>query len=213
LAKDRGGEAWESLYNNFVQNVTGMVPVLLQAFSEATLGKSLPSPLGVILGTESNAPDVVPRRLQHLPYDKQYTSKTSHLARKFGELFGVSPVKVEKIAKTIGGLVVADGLALIDEIGYQTGFIEDLRPEQRENNYLLLGHFVSDSTPSRTKQANEFYRKLDEEKRKGSALGKTLSSYNSKISAKFRKLREIESSKVINPASKRQQMKNKSFRR
>lgn len=207
LAKDRGSEAWEAIYHNFAQNLSGSLPPPMQAFSEATIGKSLPSPLGTILGTESNAPDVVPRRLQHLPYDKQYTSKTSHLARKFGELFGVSPVKVEKVAKTLGGLVVADGLALIDEIGYQTGFIEDNRPEQRENNYLLLGHFVSDSSPSRIKQANEFYKKLDEEKRKGSALGKTLSSYNSKISAKFRKLREVESSKVINPTSKRQQMK------
>lgn len=205
IAKSRGGEAWQGLYHNFAQNLSGSTPPLLQAFVQATLEKTLPSPLGFALGTETNAPDVVPKRLKGLPANEQYTSKTSQLARWFGNMWGISPVKLEAITKTMGGLVAADALALVDEIAYWSGLAEDKRPEQKEKNYLLLGHFVSNNTPTRTKYATQFYKMLDEERRAKTPLGKTLTHYNTKISKSFRKYREIEDSK-IDPREKKQKL-------
>lgn len=209
LAKGRGGEGWQGLYANFVENLTGSVPSLLQAFIQGTTGKTAPSPIGLIAGTESRAPDVVPKRVQHLPPEQQYTNRTSYLAKKFGQFWGVSPAKVETITKTMGGLVAADALALVDEIAYATGLEKDKRPEQREKNYLLLGHFVSDNTPSRTKYQQKFYEHLDKQNRSkaaGEKVGKVnLSKYNSEISKLFKKMREIEDSD-INPKEKKQRM-------
>ncbi len=203
IAHGRGGEGWEALYSDFARNITGSMNPLIQAAVEVTTEKSLPSPLGYVLGTETNAPDVVPKRLKGLPANEQFTSKTSQVARWWGNLWGFSPVKVEKIAKTLGGQSASTGLALIDEIAYWSGLAEDKRPEQKEKNYLLLGSFVADSTPTRTKYATQFYKMLDEERRAKTPLGKTLTHYNTKISKSFRKYREIEDSK-IDPKQKKQ---------
>lgn len=82
--------------------------------------------------------------------------------KEFGQLWGVSPVKLERTIKNFGTQIASDMLALTDEIAYATGLAEDNRPEQEEANYLLLGNFLSKSPPSRTKYANEFYEYLDE---------------------------------------------------
>ena len=154
-------DAWKGLYEHFVENLSGDVPPALQIYMEQAAGRSAPSPLGLFLGTESRAPEIVPRRLEGLPPHLQYTSKTSQLARTWGNLWNVSPVKVERFIKGLGTNVATTALALTDELAYYTGFAEDKRPEQREANYLLLGNFVS-SSPSRTKYVNEFYEYLRE---------------------------------------------------
>lgn len=221
---DRSKEAWEGLYHNFVENLSGDLPPLLQNYVELTTGKSAPSPLGLLLGTESRAPEVVPRRLQDLPESMQYTSRTSQLARWFGEHWGVSPVKLDRVISTFGGLVAKDALALIDEAAYWSGLAEDKRPEQRESNYLLLGNFVSNSTPSRTKYAEEFYDMLREATKNKNAQriinekglsdkslesmefnGVHLFAYNRAISKLFKELRSIEDSDM-KPAEKKRQM-------
>lgn len=221
---DRSKEAWEGLYHNFVENLSGDLPPLVQNYVELTTGKSAPSPLGLILGTESRAPEVVPRRLQDLPESMQYTSRTSQLARWFGEHWGVSPVKLDRVISTFGGLVAKDALALIDEAAYWSGLSEDKRPEQRESNYLLLGNFVSNSTPSRTKYAEEFYDMLREATKNKNAQriinekglsdkslesmefnGVHLFAYNRAISKLFRELRSIEDSDM-KPGEKKRQM-------
>jgi hypothetical protein len=215
IAQQRGGEGWQGLWNNFLDNLSGDIPPIVQTYVEWQTGKSLPSPVSALLGGESNAPEVVPRRLQNLPPKYQYTSKTSQLARKFGEIWNISPMKLERAIKSNTGTLGADALALIDEIAYQTGWAEDKRPAQRESNYLLLGNFVSNSPASRTKYANQFYEMLEsarhskEEAKRGgegsSEKFKRLSSYNAKISKKFQEYRAIEDSK-IKPDVKKQQL-------
>jgi hypothetical protein len=215
IAQQRGGEGWEGLWNNFLDNLSGDIPPILQTYVEWQTGKSLPSPVSAVLGGESNAPEVVPKRLQNQPPKYQYTSRTSQLARKFGEIWNISPLKLERAIKTNTGNLGADALALIDEIAYQTGWAEDKRPQQRESNYLLLGNFVSNSPPSRTKYANQFYEMLEsarhskEEAKRGEGGSpekfKRLSSYNAKISKKFQEYRAIEDSNV-KPDVKKQQL-------
>lgn len=125
---------------------------------------------------------------------------------------------------TFGGLVAKDALALIDEAAYWSGLAEDKRPEQREANYLLLGNFVSNSTPSRTKYAEEFYDMLREATKNKNAQriinekglsnnslesmefnGVHLFAYNRAISKLFNELRSVEDSDM-NPAEKKRQM-------
>lgn len=218
-------DAWKGLYHNFVENLSGDLPPLLQNYIELTAGKSVPSPLGLILGTESRAPEVVPRRLQNIPPELQHTSQTSQLARQFGQMWGISPIKIDRTIKNFGSQVAADILALTDEIAYATGLAEDKRPEKREANYLLLGNFVSNSPPSRTKYAEEFYGLLGEATRSKNAQriiqenglsdksfealefnGVPLFAYNSAISKLFKELRSIEDSSDIKPAEKKRQM-------
>lgn len=217
-------EAWQGLTANLTEQISGSVPPILQAYVEYNTGKSIPSPLGKLLGTESRAPDVVPRRLQDLPPELQYTSKTSFVARKFAQMWGLSPVKVERLLSTMGGLVAKDALALVDEMAYFSGLAEDKRPEQREKNYLLLGNFVSDSTSSRTKYQQQFYEYLNEATQSKNAAtyirknglkdanlepithkGVNLFAYNKQISAKLKLLRQIEDSNR-SPADKKAEM-------
>ncbi|HUC95884.1 MAG TPA: LPD38 domain-containing protein, partial [Candidatus Saccharimonadia bacterium] len=218
-------DAWKGLYENFVENLSGDLPPILSNYIEMSTGKSVPSPLGLLLGTESRAPEVVPKRLQDLPSSLQYTSKTSQLARKFGQLWNVSPVKLERTIKNFGTQVASDIFALTDEIAYATGLAEDKRPEQRESNYLLLGNFVSNSPPARTKYANEFYEYLREATQNKNAQkvifekGITDASldsisysdvpifaYNRSISKLFKAMRTVEDDSSLNGPQKKKEL-------
>ncbi len=221
----RAAEAWKGLYSNFTENLSGSLPPIAKAYIETATGKSPMSPLSAILGTESRAPDVIPRRLENLPAKYQVTAKTSQLARQFGDLWGVSPVKLERMIKNFGGNVATDLLALTDEIAYFSGMAEDERPEQREANYLLLGNFVSNSPTSRTKYANEFYSLLNEARESKAAerlikskgiidpelneiqyRGTPLFKYNSEISKLFKAMRAAEENKALSGAEKKEKL-------
>jgi conjugative element/phage-associated large polyvalent protein len=219
----RAKEAWEGLYDNFTENVSGSLPPFATAYIEAATGKSPKSPLSAFLGIEGRAPDVVPRRLEGLPPKFQYTSKTSQLARWFGNYWNVSPVKVDRLIKGFGTNVAADVLALTDEIAYFTGMAEDKRPEQREANYLLFGHFLSTS-PSRTKYAKEFYEYLNEasQNKKAQKLIREqgledsleeiayrnvpLGKFQREINKAFRDMRTVEDSDQYTPAEKKAEL-------
>ena len=206
-------EANQGIYENFVENVSPSMPPLLQTFIEQTTEKTAPSPLAFILGTETKAPDVVPRRLKDLPPSEQFTSKTSVLAKQWGAAFGVSPVKVDRFISSLGGLLAKDALAVIDEMAYATGFAEDKRPEQREANYLLLGNFLSKDTERRTKHAREFYEYYNEAKQ-NHKINKSvpglsfdmLNSFNNQISAHFRAMRQVEDNARYSPAQKKEEL-------
>lgn len=216
----RAKEAWQGLYENTVSNISGSLPPILQNYIEMTTGKSPASPLGQLLGVESKAPDVVPKRLQGLPPELQYTSKTSQLARWFGAHWGVSPVKLERSIKSYGGLLAADLFALTDEIAYFSGLADDKRPEKREKNYLLLGHFVSENTPSRTKYQVEFYNMLDEKTKQTRAKkiipgygdkaldAVDLGQYNRDISARFKEMRRIEDDVNMSASEKKRKLEH-----
>lgn len=221
VGDDRAKDAWKGMYDHFIENVSGAVPPAMQIYLEQTTGKAAPSPVGYFLGTESRAPEVVPKRLQGLEPKHQYTAKTSVLAKKWGEFWNVSPVKVERFIKGLGATSAATALALTDEIAYFTGLAENKRPEQRESNYLMLGHFVRNSPESRTKYANEFYEYLREaEQRKRSqkmikekGLDESLEDlsfqrvplgkYQRKISKLFRDMRSIEDDENMSSAAKK----------
>lgn len=215
---ERAKETWSGMYKNLVQNISGSLPPLLQLYIEQVTGRSPGSPVGAVLGVESKAPEVVPKRLEGLPPELQYTSKTSQVARYFGKLWNMSPIKIERGIKNIGGLVAADALALTDEIAYWSGMAEDKRPEQNEKNYLLLGNFVSENTPSRTKYQTDFYEMLHEKTTQNKARkilkgygdpaldNVDLVAYNKDISAKLKYMRDIEDSSVLSPAAKREKL-------
>lgn len=216
----RAKEAWSGLYENFVSNLSGSLNPVVQMYIEQTTGKSPASPLGLALGVESNkAPEVVPRRLKDLPPELQYTSKTSVLARSFGSLWGISPIKIDKLIKGFGGLVATDALALTDEMAYWSGLAEDKRPEQNEKNYLMLGNFISDNTPTRTKYQNDFYEILDKQTKQKKAekvvpefgdpdiLNVDLTDWNKDISGLFKDIREAEDDSSLSPAAKKKAIK------
>jgi hypothetical protein len=218
---ERAKDAWEGLYSHFFENISGAVPPALQIYAEQTTGKTIPSPLGVFFGAESKAPEVVPRRLQGVEPRHQYTSKTSVIAKKWGEFWNVSPVKVERFIKGLGTTTANSVLALTDEIAYFSGLEEDKRPAQREANYLLLGNFVSNSPPARTKYANEFYDYLKEAEqrkqsqkliqRKGldesledlSYQSVPLGKYQRRIGKLFKDMRSAEENTAMSPEAKK----------
>lgn len=217
---ERAKESWAGLYHNFVQNISGTLPPLLQNYIEQATGKSPGSPVGALLGVESKSPEIVPKRLQDLPPHLQYTSKTSQAAKYFGNLWNVSPIKLERGIKNFGGLVAADVLALTDEIAYWSGLAEDKRPEQGLKNYLLLGNFVGESTPSNTKYQSEFYKMLHEKVIQNKARkiipgygdasldSVDLVAYNKEISSKLKFMRDLEDDSSLSPKEKRDKMLN-----
>lgn len=208
-ARGLGGDAWKAVFNLFLDNVSGDIPPIVQGYVAGTVGKVLPSPIATVTGQESKHPDVVPKRLQNVPPEKQYTSRTSYLARKFGNLWGVSPMKIEAVAKSFGGVAVQDALNLVDEIAYWSGLAEDKRPEK---HYLSLLGFEKNSPPSRTKTQERFYNILEDQRQqkavKEKPEGVDLSKYNTQISRMFRQYREIEES-TMDAKEKRKQMDEK----
>lgn len=212
-AKGEGGDTWKGLYSYIASQLSGSFPPIVQAAVEQSTNRSLPSPAALALmpfaDVEKRAPPVVPKRLENLPPEQQYTSKTSQLARWYGNLWGASPVKVERLIKTFGGGLASDALALIDEMAYASNLVEDKRPEQGAKNYLLLGKFLSENTPSNTKYTSEFYNLLEQskiEKKRGNPnKHNALNQANMKISAKLRKYRDIEE-KSMDPKRKREEL-------
>lgn len=214
--KSNDPDGFKGLNSYVASQLSGSFPPIVQAIVEQSTEESLPSPAGLMMmpftDIEKRAPPVVPKRLQGLPPEQQYTSKTSQAARMWGNLWGVSPVKVDRLVKTFTGGLGAKGLALIDEIAYQSGLAEDLRPEQREKNYLLLGQFVSNNTPNNTKYTQEFYNKFESskiEKKRGNENDyKILNSYNTKISKLLKDYRSIEDQKM-DPKRKKELLERK----
>ncbi len=204
VAKGEGGDAWKGLYSYVASQFAPSFPPLLQALVEQSTERSLKSPIGVLLSPvvdiEGRAPEVVPRRLQNLPKEQQYTSSTSQLARWYGNLWGASPVKVERLIRGFGGGVAGDVLALIDEMAYQSGLVEDLRQDKGMKNYLLMGKFLYENTPRNTKYTEQFYNKLEEarlNKQRGLENDDTvLQRYNKKISQQFKAYRAVEEEKM-----------------
>jgi hypothetical protein len=213
FAKGRGGDALKGLNSFVASQLSGSFPPILQATVEQSTNYSLPTPTGVALmpftDIEKRAPPVVPKRLENLPPEQQYTSKTSQLARWYGDLTGASPVKVERLIKTFVPGIGADVLAIADEMAYFMGLAEDLRPEQGAKNFLLCGKFLSENTPSNTKYTGEFYSLLEkaanDDKRDLPNDYKQLKKSNMKISKLLRQYREIEDER-IDPKDKREQL-------
>ncbi len=209
VVNQEGGDSLKGMIAYITSQISGAFNPIVQVAVEQTTGKSLETPLGMVTSVFTNqrrAPDVVPKRLQNLPPEKQYTSKTTLAARWWGELWGVSPVKTERFIKGFGGGVAMDALYLVDEIAYRTGLVEDNRPD----DIIIIGRVVQDSTPTNTKYTQRFYQMLDEEKLKDQrgqpSKIKTLNRYNKQVSDAFKQYRDIEKSK-IDPKIKKQKLK------
>lgn len=83
----------------------GSMPHLKTGY-ELTLGRTLPF--------EGSKPrDIVPQALRSLPADQQFTGNTSWLAKKVGEVWGLSPVKVDH---AINGLFATAGRDVNDAL-------------------------------------------------------------------------------------------------
>ena len=173
---------------------------LLNLLVEQTTGKTLPNPgalaLSAFTDVENRAPPVMPKRLENLPPEQQYTAKTPVVAKWWGDLTGGSPIKFERGVKTIGANVASSLFALTDEIIYRTGLAEDKRPKGDAQDFWIINRFLNDSTPSQTKYVEKFYTKLSEEqmasKRGKENNVKYWESENRKISKLLKKYRDVE---------------------
>jgi len=213
--KNEGGEAWHGLYSYVASQMAGTWNPIITGVYEQTSNKTLPSPGAIafspFIEQERRAPPVVPRKLENLPPEQQYTSKTSQLARWWGALWKASPVKVERLIKTFGGGVAGDTLALIDEIAYASGLADDLRPEQSMQNNFIISKILSDNTPTHTKYTEQFYSELEKSRiakqRDQPNDNKRLNDYNTKISALLKKYVQIEK-QDIDRSKKKQQLQD-----
>ena len=123
--------------------------------------------------------------------------------------FGIAlfpKVPPENFLRTFTGGIGQDALAIMDEIMYATGMADDLRPEQNEKNFLVLGKFLKNQTLTNTKYTEKFYNLLEksgmDDKRGLPNNHKQLQKENKKISALFKKFREVETEKM-NPRDKK----------
>lgn len=156
-ARGKGKEASKGLIANFVENTSGSLNPILKTAVEVSTGKQPAD----FLGFETRSPEVIPKRLQHLPKELQYTSTTSLASRKLAPAIGMSPVMMDRILNNLGPGTPKAILNLIDEVAYQTGLAEDKRPEKSLVNYLILGNFFTQGPESRTKYAEKFYEYLE----------------------------------------------------
>lgn len=208
FARGQGGDAFKGLISYIVEQQTpGWNPIITAAVEQST-GKTLHSPVSLVLlpfyETETNKPEVVPKRLQHLPPEQQFTNRTSQLARWYGKLTGSSPVKVERLVKTFGGNIASDSLAITDELAYQSGAADDMRPEKK--NAYIFGNWIDGNVASQTRFTGEFYAKLEEatmlRKREEPSDYEILNEYNKRIKKNLKLYRETYDTKM-DPKQKR----------
>jgi len=209
--KNNDKDGLKGLNSYVASQLSGTFPPIAVAGYELASGKKLNTPAAtaasMFLPIEGRtSPTVVPRRLENLPPEQQYTSKTNQLSRQWGQLWGVSPIKTENFIKTFLPGIGQDALAIMDEILYATGMSEDLRPEQREKNFLAMGKFLYEQTPSNTKYTEKFYNMLEksgmDDKRGLPNNHKQLQKESKKISSLFKKFRDVETQKM-NPRDKK----------
>ena len=211
-----GGDAWKGLLSYVTSQLAGTWNPYITAAVEQTTNRTLPSPGGLALypfmDQERRAPPVVPRRLENLPPEQQYTSKTSQLARWFGGLWNASPIKVERLIKTFGGGLAGDALSLIDEVAYASGLAEDQRPDEGFQNVFIIGKILSSNTPSNTKYTSKFYTDLEQAriaKQRGEPNDHSiLNKYNKNISKLLKQYIQIER-QDIDPRSKKELLQEK----
>ena len=209
--KNNDTDGLKGLNSYVASQLSGTFPPIGVAGYELASGKKLNTPAATLAGMflpieGRTSPTVVPRRLENLPPEQQYTSNTSQVARRWGSLWNVSPIKVENFLRTFTGGIGQDALAIMDEIMYATGMADDLRPEQNEKNFLVLGKFLKNQTPTNTKYTEKFYNLLEksgmDDKRGLPNNHKQLQKENKKISALFKKFRDVETQQM-NPRDKK----------
>jgi hypothetical protein len=88
------------------QLIGGVLPPTIKAGVESVTNKNL-----------YTGRDIVPRKLQGASPEQQYTETTSPIAKKIGQLFNISPLKIQNAVGTqFGGL----GRQILDPLNYGT---------------------------------------------------------------------------------------------
>lgn len=157
---------------------------------------------------------LVPRKLENLPGELQYTNHTATLSKGIGKVTGLSPIKIDNLVRGYTGTM---GMLL-----WQTGdFMEDkAAPEKRLSEYQFFRDFaVNDQHLGR--QVDEFYEILNAATKQHNGYGKKgsptkdvqeIKKFGTIISGLRKDVQKIEASKTMSPERKRQLIDNKRAR-
>lgn len=203
--KGRNGPGFKGLGGSIIDNLlpsaipTGMLPALEWI-----------SNYSFFMGR-----NIVPLSKSKLPDRQQYTPYTSYLARKVGNAFNLSPMKIDNTIQDVGGNLAALGNSIID----QAAGLDETRPAKRWSEapgvrgFTATPYASSDSVQclrddysQQEKLYNEF--KMTKQKPEGYDAAKYM-KYKAAVDAMnntYRAERKIMDSKQLDSRQKRERI-------
>lgn len=152
--------------------------------------------------------ELVPKRLQNLPDELQYTDTTSELSKGLGKLAGVSPVKLDNVVRGYTGTM---GMFLWQSPDYLFEAKQN-RPAKKLSERQFIRDFAINSYNLR-RSVDEYYDVLEAAKKQKAGYGlkgrqiaayAQISAANKMITKLNRQVKEIESRRNITPEKKRE---------
>ena len=128
------------------QATVNIMPNALQIPVEQLANKSL------AFGTP-----IVPQELERLEPRAQATERTTRLARKLGEISNLSPARIDKVMRDIGGTLPADVLRFIDNSIDRFEGDAVTEPEPLKSERLVIGRFFQRSPSLSTLSVQTFW--------------------------------------------------------
>lgn len=104
---------------------------------------------------------IVNQTLQYLPPEQQYDSRTSELAKKVGEVTGLSPARIQHLVRGFTGDMGTYFVSVADGVAEALG-IDPPAPAKRLDERDIFRSFMSQSNPRTTKWVEQFYDIRDE---------------------------------------------------
>ena len=199
-------EGEEDAYNGYLQNAWSQIGV-----GDSGGLQTIFTPITQAVKNEAwYGGDIVPTRLQNLPAEEQYDEKTDAVSKKIGEIFKVSPKKVNYVIDQYSGGIGDLLLPTItpatsngaEGIGYMTAPLKDA--------------FVINSTDD-NKYPSEFYTLKDELQKKSNSSNATdedklaykyLNSVNGQLAKLYTERRETQADTELSKSEKYELVQN-----
>jgi GGDEF domain-containing protein len=141
--------------------VDAMMFMLANTFNFSPVPQLVAPPTSIALNQQWNGLPVVPRNLENVEPREQFRAWTPDTYKKIGELFNVSPLKLQALWEgyfgTLGGYAVAASDALM-----QAPDTTGEEPDRRLQQWPLLRRFMREQPYANTSFESRFYDMLDE---------------------------------------------------
>lgn len=159
----------QSAYDENPKAVGEAVGIAVSALAPNPIPGILETPIEIAANRDffQNRP-LVPRRMERLNPEDQFTEHTSETAKKIGNLFGVSPIYVEHLASGWTGGLATDVVKALESAGGAATHQTQRQIAGGASSIPVLGRvFLS---PAHTRVLDDFYVRLDAAEREhGSA--------------------------------------------
>lgn len=137
-----------------------MAFLMTEAFNLNPIPTAVKGPLDLARNKDFAGRPIIPESLEDVAPEEQFTAYTSDTAIAVGQAFGVSPAKLDYLARSYLGTAGLWGLSTADAL-HDPAIGTGEKPTGRGSEWYVVRRFVRESPVHGTAQEEEFYKVLE----------------------------------------------------